>query len=60
MNKIRKYVFDFMRWFWWDDYDPDEEFSCGHCGKQVLRRILFCSEHCSKEFSKEIKDESNE
>jgi hypothetical protein len=30
------------------DYDPNEEHNCGHCGKELGGRFLFCNENCEK------------
>ena len=46
MNKIRKLLFDFVRKTFWKDYDPNEEFSCGGCGKEMYKRYLYCSQSC--------------
>ncbi len=27
-----------------------EDFDCANCGKALLRRVLFCSDHCTKEY----------
>jgi hypothetical protein len=32
--------------------DPNEDFVCGKCGKEVWGRYLFCSTECSDEFDK--------
>jgi len=46
MNKIRKMFFGFLRKLFWADYDPNEEFSCGYCGKEMYGRYIFCSQLC--------------
>lgn len=38
------------------DADPNEDFNCGNCGKEVADRILFCSVECSDEFDKKCMD----
>lgn len=30
--------------------DSNEDFNCGSCGKPVLKRVLFCSVTCLREF----------
>ena len=52
INNIRKTIFDFIRKNFWSDYDPNEDFNCGYCGKEMLRRFLFCSKECSDKFDK--------
>jgi len=46
MNRVRKMVFSFLRKSFWADYDPNETFSCGYCGKEMYKRYLFCSQAC--------------
>lgn len=49
-NKIRKFVFDYIRKYFWKDYDPNEDFTCGVCGKQMLNRYLCCSNKCTNKY----------
>ena len=53
MEKIKKFVFNVIRYFFWSDYDPNEDFSCGFCGKAVYHRYLFCSRECQEKFEAE-------
>ncbi len=53
MNKIRRFIFNWIRKTFWKDYDPNEDFNCGYCGKEMLRRYLFCSTKCTDLFDKE-------
>ena len=46
MNRLRKMVFGFIRKYFWSDYNPNEDFGCMYCGKQMLRRYLYCSQRC--------------
>ena len=57
INKIRLVVFNFIRKHFWDDYDPNEEFSCGYCDKEMYRRYLFCSQKCTDLFEEETSKE---
>jgi len=50
MNKIKKIIFNLIRRFFWNDYDPNEEFSCGCCGKEMFYRHLFCSQKRQDDF----------
>jgi hypothetical protein len=47
MNFIRRTIFNFIRRIFWSDYDRNEDFSCGYCGKEMLRRFLYCSQKCT-------------
>ena len=46
INKIKKWGFDLIRKNFWGDYDVNEEFSCGYCGKEMYHRYIFCSQTC--------------
>ena len=47
-RKTLKYKFyDFIRWLFWSDYDKNEDFICGYCGKPVFRRYIYCSKWCA-------------
>lgn len=48
MNKIKGFIFNLIRKLFWSDYDPNEEFVCGYCGKEMYHRFIFCSQACEK------------
>lgn len=43
---IREFVFNLIRRLTWKDYDANEEFCCGNCGKPMYKRYLYCSNEC--------------
>ncbi len=49
-NRLKRKFYNFIRKMFWKSYDPNEDFSCGNCGKEMLRRFLYCSVECSEEF----------
>lgn len=53
--KIKEKIFKLIRPLFVKDIDPNEDFYCGNCGKPVLTRILFCSQECDDEFTREGK-----
>jgi hypothetical protein len=46
--KARTLAYALVRPLLVGDIDPNEDFRCGHCGRDVLRRVLFCSLDCAK------------
>lgn len=42
--------YDLIRPLFVRDWDRNEDFVCGHCGRPVLRRYLFCSIECADRF----------
>jgi hypothetical protein len=55
--KFLNYVFDKIRSFR-DDYDPNEDFLCGHCCKPFFGRYLFCSPECEVAFYAGMREDS--
>lgn len=49
-NNVRRYIFNAARRLFWKNYDPNEDFTCVNCGKEMFGRTLFCSEKCGNEF----------
>lgn len=47
--KVLAKLYSIIRPLFVINIDPNEDFSCGWCGKPVLRRIVFCSSKCEKE-----------
>lgn len=47
MNKVKRFIFNLIRKYFWKDYDPNEEFNCGWCGREMYHRYLYCSQVCS-------------
>jgi len=56
LRDLRKRVYDAVRPFVVRDLDPNEDFVCGHCGKPVLTRTLFCSTACAREDGQEAEE----
>lgn len=52
---MKKFIFNLIRPFFVKDIDINEDFTCSHCLKPVLKRLLFCSELCEKRFYLESK-----
>jgi len=50
MNRIRFFVFNLIRRIFWKSYNPNEDFTCCCCQKELYHRYLFCSSACSDKF----------
>lgn len=51
-DKLMKAIFDLLRPLFVKDWDRNEDYICGHCGRPVLKRYLFCSRECSSIFDR--------
>lgn len=52
MNKLRRIFFNLLRSLFWIDYNPNEDFTCMNCGKEMYHRYLCCSPKCTEEQEK--------
>lgn len=53
-NPLLKRFYDLIRPLFVRNWDRNEDFVCGHCGRPVLRRYLYCSSECSERGDREI------
>lgn len=50
--KLLDIFYEIIRFLFVKNIDINEDFNCGMCNKPVLRRYLFCSIKCEKNFDK--------
>ncbi len=58
--KIRKFIFDRIRFLFVNDLDSNEELSCSYCCKPVLKRAFYCSSKCEKALDEAMKAQDKE
>jgi len=47
LSDINRYIGERIRSKIVHDLDPNEDFNCGFCGKELFTRILYCSKECT-------------